>query len=160
MKPIVHYLHFFFYLLVHTSGVSYPLIFHTARNAGVQEGAAQCSCVTDAPWAQPLALVCSHCIRGIVTPSIKACHKHCVAYPGTSTTSRATMYPVHLQFLLEVTFKNISVWSWKHSEEGQCPCYSFWLEAKKKWLFDNSSNSVWTRELYYGIVPSCNASFH
>lgn len=158
-KAIVCFLHLFFSLLADTSGVSYPLIFHTAGNAEVQEGAAQCSCVTDALWAQPVALVCSHRIRDIVTPSIKACHEHCAAYPGTSTTARATTYPAHLQFLLEVTFKNISVWSWTHSEKGQCPCYSFWLEAKKKWLFDNSSNSVWTRELDYGILPSCNASF-
>lgn len=159
MKAILHYLHLLFSFLAHILDVSYLRILHTARNAEVQEGAAQCSCVTDAPWAQPVALVCSHCIRGTVTPSIKSRHKHCVTYPVTSTTSRATTYPVHLHFLLEVTFKTIPIWSWKHSERGQRPCYSFWLEAKKKWLFDNSSNSVWTRELYYGIVPSCNASF-
>lgn len=86
-------------------------VFHTARNAEVQEGAAQCSCVTDAPWAQPVALVCSPHIRGTVTPSVKACHLCCVTYTGTSTTSRATTYPVHLHILLEVTFKNIPVWS-------------------------------------------------
>lgn len=91
-------------MLADTSSVSYPFIFHTASSAEVQEG---CNTLQLMPQrrSQQHVLTTS---GEIVTPSIKACHEHCVGYPVSSITSRPTTYSVHLQFfhykLLSKTF--------------------------------------------------------
>lgn len=54
------------FLLAHASGVSYPLLFYTAGNAEVQEGAAQCSC----DWC-PVGTASS---IGMLSPHQRHCH--------------------------------------------------------------------------------------
>lgn len=140
-------------VLAHTSSISYPLIFHTAGSAeGIQH--------TAAVWLMPSA-------GSMCPPHHERLSQH-LSKPATSIVSATQSVPSHPELLHIQSISSFSTTSYfqthfclelEHPEKGQCPCYSFWPEAKEKWLFDNSSNSVWTRELYCGIVPGYNASF-
>lgn len=148
-----------FFFPSHTSECSLRLlIFHMTRSAEVQEG---CNTLQ----------LCDWCPKGTAGNTRSSCQKrlsHHLSKPATSIVSATESVLsrtelLHIQSISSYStascFQKHFCFNLEHSEKGQCPCYSFWPEAKEKWLFDNSSNSVWTRDLHSCVVPTYNASF-
>lgn len=142
------------YLILHVSCTCLYFIWLEVQK--YRRDVTHCSCVTDAPRAQLVAHA-HHVGRDCHTIYQSLPQALCQLQSFQHIRSYYIFSP-SLFFPVRVTFKIIFVWSW-NTLKGQCPCYSFWPEAKEKWLFDNSSNSVWTRELHCCVVPSHNASF-